>query len=275
MALECACCVCWQRKIPTIFLVIVVFFQSVWSSLRSQWNWIPIWGNASFRDNLVACSSLSTACSVVALYSVWEVWHMRNRLLFNGIKACVDVTVVRISTWISLSTPSHDHDLLPAPPFVAEQHPYPYGFFDGAAKFGDCGAGFVLKLGQDHFIHVILKAGSSSNNRAKLVALWALPWYTAEKDFGLTHIYGDSLCVIEWAKGRADLNILLLKLWLSRVRALINKLPNLSFSHLYRCFNEEEDKLSKTSLGDMDGLFHCKEFVDGTLTGSQVIRYLL
>lgn len=130
------------------------FFQSVWSRLGSQWNWLPIWGNVSLQDNLSACSALSTPCSVVAFYLVWEVWRMRNHLLFNGMKACVEVTIARISAWLSLSFLSHEQDLLHAPPLLDEQHPYPYGFFDRAAKYGDCGADIVLKLAQDHIIHV-------------------------------------------------------------------------------------------------------------------------
>lgn len=228
-----------------------------------------MWASASLRDNLSASGALSAACSMIAFYSVWEVWRARNRLIFSGIKACVEVTVARISAWHSLSS-SHEPDQLRAPPLVAEQHPFPFGFFDGAAQKRDCGAGIVLR---DLVIHIHLKAGSGSNNRAELVALWALLWYAAENSIGLNHIYGDSLCVIDWARGRSELNTLLLNPCPSRVRSLINRFPDLTFSHLYRCYNGEADRLSKISLGIMDGFLHCKVFVDGSLTDTQVIRY--
>lgn len=105
------------------------------------------------------------------------------------------------------------------------------------------------------------------------MALWALLWFAKEKSIRLSHIYGDSQCVIDWACGHTELRPLLLVHWRTRVRALILHFNHISFSHMFRCFNGEADRLSKSSLGRMDGHIHFAEFNDGVQVDANCLDY--
>lgn len=80
----------------------------------------------------------------------------------------------------------------------------------------------------------------------------------------LSKIFGNSLCVIDWEKGKTSLRSVCLSHWIQRVQALILKNPATIFSRLYRRYNGEADRLSKLYLGPMDGRLFFIEFIDGT-----------
>ena len=50
----------------------------------------------------------------------------------------------------------------------------PYGFFDGAATKGIGGVGFCLYLKVSHSFEFAMGAGTCTNTKAELIALWAL-----------------------------------------------------------------------------------------------------
>ena len=87
---------------------------------------------------------------------------------------------------------------------------YLVGFFDGAATEGKGGAGVYLAISSDHFFHIKMGCGLSTNMRAELLALWALLYW--EKALGLPslYIFGDSLVIINWALGKEALSCLTL-----------------------------------------------------------------
>lgn len=170
----CSLCMMEDEHIDHLFGR-CVFFQSVWIHLGSRWNLLPAWEGDTIWYNLTVCCDHSATCSVVPFYTLWEVWCMRNGLVFHGIKPCADVTAARIFAWHSLTSSVPGCDFFRAAPFMADQHMYLYGFLDGAAQNGDCAAGIVVKLAQAHVIFIHLKAGSGSNTRAELVALYGFP----------------------------------------------------------------------------------------------------
>ena len=51
------------------------------------------------------------------------------------------------------------------------------GSFDGATLNGMCGAGFVIKLGDDKVMKGWLKNGIGTNTRAEVAGLWCLLFY--------------------------------------------------------------------------------------------------
>ena len=78
---------------------------------------------------------------------------------------------------------------------------FPYGFFDGAAANGIGGAGFCLSLNESHSFEFALGAGSCTNTKAELIALWALLYITQFMGIRTLHISDDSAVIISWVKG--------------------------------------------------------------------------
>ena len=69
---------------------------------------------------------------------------------------------------------------------------FPYGFFDGAAINNFGGAGFFLYLNESHSFEFALGAGTCTNNKAELIALWAVMHITQMMGILLLNIFGDS-----------------------------------------------------------------------------------
>ena len=63
-----------------------------------------------------------------------------------------------------------------------------------------------------------------------------------------------SRVIIEWEKGYSTLQELGFKYWLERVNFFIHKFDQISFFHIYRFYNRVVDGLSKSEVGEMDGL---------------------
>ena len=82
---------------------------------------------------------------------------------------------------------------------------FPMVFFDGTTANFIGGAGICIWLNDHHLFAIKLGCGSSTNTRAELLALWAS--LRVAKDIGLPylHIFGDSLVIINWARGNPPL----------------------------------------------------------------------
>jgi hypothetical protein len=52
------------------------------------------------------------------------------------------------------------------------------------------------------------------------------------------HVRGDSKIIIEWLSGKGDLNVVSLDGWKLRIRGLINQFQQITFSHVYREYNQ-------------------------------------
>lgn len=97
------------------------------------------------------------------------------------------------------------------------------------------------------------------------MALWGLLRFAKLWNFTFSHIFGDSLCIINWAIVRAALRPLSLHHWLEKVWKLIHKDGQVVIAHIRRGFNMEADGLSKQELSPFNGRIHYKEFREGIL----------
>ena len=131
---------------------------------------------------------------------------------------------------------------------------YPCGFFDGAAAKDLGGAGFVLHLSKLHFFAFSLGCGSSTNNKAGLLALWALLAVSKIMGIPLHSIYGDSLIIVNWANLILTLNSPFLYHWRKDIKSHILHFPSLTINHIYQEHNQQADSLSKNAL-DLDPSF--------------------
>ena len=51
---------------------------------------------------------------------------------------------------------------------------FPLGFFDGAHKYGWCGAGVIFHLRRNYFVRLSMGLGHVTNTFAELMALWGM-----------------------------------------------------------------------------------------------------
>ena len=114
---------------------------------------------------------------------------------------------------------------------------FPFGFFDGAAANNIGGVGFCLYLNESHSFEFPMGAGTCTNTRAELIALWALLHITQLMGIPLLNIFGDSDVIINWEKGKDALNPPDLSHWCTDTRSLISCFHRLAFSHTYREHN--------------------------------------
>ena len=101
-----------------------------------------------------------------------------------------------------------------------------------------------------------------SNTRAELLALWALLFFSKAIGLPKLQIYGDSLVIINWAKGISTLTSLDLKAWCENIKDLTTLFTSIDFQHVYREYNERADILSKEALQLASGLPSFKEFYE-------------
>ena len=141
----------------------------------------------------------------------------------------------------------------------------PYGFFDGAAANGYGGAGFCLFLNEPHSYEFYVGAGSCTNTKAKLIALWALLYVTLLMGIPKMNIFGDSAVIISWARGTTALNPPTLSHWCMDTKRLTTCFHHLSFSHIFCEHNHLAKWLLKSALSLAPGCGHFSEFIDGLL----------
>ena len=115
---------------------------------------------------------------------------------------------------------------------------YACGFFDGAAAKDLGGAGFVLHLSKLHFLAFSLGCGPSTNNKAELLALWALLVVSKIMGIPLQFIYGDSLIIVNWVNRISALDSPFLYHWRKDIRSHIQHFPSLTINRIYREHNQ-------------------------------------
>ena len=84
------------------------------------------------------------------------------------------------------------------------------GFFDGVVAEGIDGARVYLAINSNHYFHIKLGYGGSTNTREKLLAMWALMHWATALGLPSLQIFGDSSVIINWALGKAALSCLAL-----------------------------------------------------------------
>ena len=71
------------------------------------------------------------------------------------------------------------------------------GFFDGAEKNGNYGAGMVIKLQHNHQFNLRMDVGTGTKTKAKLVEFWVLLCFSHEKQFNIGLVLGDSKKIVD------------------------------------------------------------------------------
>ena len=79
-------------------------------------------------------------------------------------------------------------------------------------------------------------------------------------------VFGDSLVVINWAKGKSSLSPPDLHYWCRETRKLCTYFLALSFDHIYCEHNQQAGRLSKAALSLAPGIGNYYEFYEGQLT---------
>ena len=133
------------------------------------------------------------------------------------------------------------------------------GYFDGATSKGLSGGGMFLKLNYEHPFLLWMGCGSGSNTKVELLALWGLLQFANYKGIGHLQVVGDSKVTVEQAAGNSRLHALRLEQRCSRIVELKHKFSHITFSHIYRQPKLVADRLSKKTMGPMDGQIHFEE----------------
>ena len=123
----------------------------------------------------------------------------------------------------------------------------PWGFFDGSSQEQQltCGGGGCLFLSPTHSFHISTGLGRGSNNFAELMALKLLLLFVVEKDCHSLQFFGDSMIVIDWARGTSRCHVLRLLPILEEVALLQQIFDSISFTHVYREHNGVANRISK------------------------------
>ena len=66
----------------------------------------------------------------------------------------------------------------------------------------------MLSISSSHYFHIKLGCGTSTNTRAKLLALWTLLTFVKTLGLPTLHAYGDSQVIINWVNSKAGLSAL-------------------------------------------------------------------
>jgi ribonuclease HI len=104
-----------------------------------------------------------------------------------------------------------------------------------------------------------------TNNRAELLGVWALLTVATRLHIHDLQVFRDSRIVIDWLNKRGKLQILNLHCWKERIKELVKGFRSLSFTHIFREFNQQEDTLSKRALDLQEGNIFYSQSVDGHL----------
>ena len=142
---------------------------------------------------------------------------------------------------------------------------FPCGFIDGASNRKIVGVGYCLFLNESHHFEFMLGVGYGTNTKAELLSLWALLLSSQMMGIPLSHVYGDSQIIINWAKGSTTLSPPDLLHWCRETKKLILSFQGLLFTHIYREHNRTADRLSKTALSYPPGIGSFTEFFENQL----------
>ena len=107
--------------------------------------------------------------------------------------------------------------------------------------------------------------GLCTNSRAKLLALFGLLYVANSMGLPGISVYGDSLMVIDWVKGRTKLKVLNLEHWCKRINDMVHDFISFSCQHIYREHNQMADRLSKEALILTAGSFIVQEYMEGEM----------
>lgn len=213
--------------------------------LKKPWQWVsrPLVEIFEFWVKTL-CMPLEILC-----LSIWEVWRSRNDCIFQ------DKLVSYLSTMSRVCSSPHFPEQSSRSQFCRSVENSPIiqvgnvGYFDGATKYGLCGDGMYLLLGNSSSFKLPMDVGRGSNTKTELLALWGLLFFANQRMITDLQILGDSKFIIDWALDKHQIHVINLDHWMNWDRTLKEQFRSLMFQHIYREFNREADDLSKQAMG--------------------------
>ena len=154
-------------------------------------------------------------------FSNWTIWLCRSALFFFGKLPSVQNTVFHclnlVATYPTAFRRWKHRNIGPGPQCLDA-----IGFFNGATTLNAGGIGAVLYIGNDLFYSIRLGCGHNTNSRAELLALFGLLYVSHDMGLPEIRVHGDSMMVIDWAKGKSKLNVTNLEHWCNRTADLVH-----------------------------------------------------
>ena len=203
---------------------------------------------------------------ILPFHMMWIFWKARNRAIFEGEKRNIYSLIQQIINTVKalpspiVSRKVRRRNLGRAPCMV-----FPCGYMDGASRCMIAGVGFCIFLNETHYLEFSLGVGYGTNTKAELLSLWALLHSSQMMGIPLSHAFGDSLVIINWARGSTALSPPDLLHWCRETKKLMVSFQDMSFSHIYREHNRSADRLSKIALSYPQGKGFFKEFFENHL----------
>jgi ribonuclease HI len=129
------------------------------------------------------------------------------------------------------------------------------GWFDGVASSNglQSGVGGMLKINDNTLYKWTFNTGPGTNNREELLGVWETLLLATRLHITELQVIRDSKIIIDWCKGKGRLQVISLDCWKYKIRELSTLFRAINFSHTYREFNKEADRLSKKSLKEQIG----------------------
>ena len=134
------------------------------------------------------------------------------------------------------------------------------------------GVGYCIFLNDSHYLEFSLGVGYGTNTKAELLSLWVLLLSSHMMGIPLSHVYGDSQVIINWAKGSTVLSPPELVHWSRETKKLISSFQDLSFTHIYREHNRTADRLSKNALSFTQGKGCFMEYIENLLVSQDSFK---
>jgi ribonuclease HI len=179
----------------------------------------------------------------------WYLWLERNKSIFENVVPSAHLVIYKILGLYRLHTSSSPH--VPIKECLIQ---YVEGssivFFNGAIRSDRlyCGAGGMIKTVDNIVYRWNINCGIGNNTKAELMGIWETLTLSNHISLPRLQAFVDSRVIIEWLNDRGKLDVFPIEGWKTRTKDLIKKFQYLSFHHLYREFNKENDKLSKEAL---------------------------
>lgn len=185
------------------------------------------------------------------------IWLARNSIIFRD----NFITPLQIANKVQAywnegprQNSPHKTRIIQPPSF---KHDMAFGYFDGASQDGGnkCGVGAILISPLLGRYNIKWNCGFGTNSRSELLALWSLLHLARSLDIEAIQIAGDSMIIVEWFRGKFELELIQLTYWMDRILMLKGQFLEINIQHVYREMNSDADYLSKMALAGPVGHF--------------------
>lgn len=241
-------------------LILCSYTQTVWTHVLSKLSLSLSWSGSSFTHSYSRWLALSSAPKILPAIISWQIWFDRNRAIFYSCIPNSHAAILKVLASFHWKQPS----LKSPSPIVCDINlikDYTVAFFDDAAlsSGGCCGAGGFFKTHPTRTTMWFLNCGEGTNNKAKLLGLWASLFLASCWSLSHLHVLGDSRIIIDWISQKSKLQTVHNDSWKDKPMELLKSFSDVKFHHIPRTFNCEADALSKRALSEVVGrlsIFH-------------------